>query len=120
MAPTLRSMLPVEILMLTLVCASSVLSAQGSSTRDRVPPTAPTNLVVTAITERSVTLMWGPSTDNSGRFSYVICCAGTTAIVSQAVTSHTIEGLQAGKTYTLRVYARDAAGNLSQSSNVVT
>jgi hypothetical protein len=59
MAPTLRSMLPVEILMLTLVCASSVLSAQGSSTRDRVPPTAPTNLVVTAITERSVTLMWG-------------------------------------------------------------
>jgi chitodextrinase len=120
MAPTLRSMLPVQILMLTLVCASSVLSAQGSSTRDRVPPTAPTNLVVTAITERSVTLMWGPSTDNSGRFSYVICCAGTTVIVSQAVTSHTIEGLQAGKTYTLRVYARDAAGNLSQSSNVVT
>lgn len=103
-----------------LVCSSSGLSAQGSRTRDRTPPTAPTNLVVTAVTETSVSLAWGPSTDNSGSFSYVICCAGTTVTVGQAVTSHTIEGLKAGKTYTLRVYAKDAAGNLSASSNPVT
>jgi chitin-binding protein len=40
--------------------------------------------------------------------------------VSQTVTSHTLEGLQSGKTYIFRVYAKDAAGNLSQSSNPVT
>ena len=67
---------------------------QGFRIRDRTPPTAPTNLVVTATTENSVSLAWGPSTDNSGSFSYIICCAGgTTVTVSQTVTSHTLEGL---------------------------
>jgi chitodextrinase len=75
---------------------------------------------VTATTEHSVSLAWGPSTDNSGRFTYIICCAGPSVTVSQTVTSHTLEGLQAGKTYVFRVYARDAAGNLSKSSNAVT
>ena len=67
-----------------------------------------------------MSLAWGPSTDNSGRFSYIICCAGSTVTVSQTMTSHTLEGLQSGKTYTFRVYAKDAAGNLSKSSNAVT
>ena len=40
--------------------------------------------------------------------------------VSQTMTSHTLEGLQSGKTYTFRVYAKDAAGNLSKASNPVT
>lgn len=107
-------------LSLALVCNSSVLSAQGSRTRDRTPPTAPTNLVASAVTETSITLTWGPSTDNSGSFTYVICCAGPTVTVGQSVTSHTIEGLKSGQTYIVRVYAKDAAGNLSKSSNVVT
>ncbi len=59
---------------------SSVPLAQAFGLRDRVKPTAPTNLVVTATTEHSVSLAWGPSTDNSGRFSYLICCpAGRTS-----------------------------------------
>ena len=40
--------------------------------------------------------------------------------MNQTATSHTLEGLQAGKTYVVRVYAKDAAGNLSKSSNAVT
>ena len=110
----------VQVVILTVLCGSSFGSAQSSRFRDRTPPTAPTDLVVTATTEHSVSLSWGPSTDNSGRFSYIICCAGSTVTVSQTVTSHTLEGLQSGKTYILRVYAKDAAGNLSQSSNAVT
>ena len=111
------SLTAVGILVLTLLFDSSVLSAQS---RDRVAPTVPTNLVVTATTEHSVSLAWGPSTDNSNRFSYLICCAGATVTVSQTMTSHTLEGLQSGKTYVFRVYAKDAAGNLSKSSNSVT
>ena len=85
MSRTFPSLLTaVGILVLTLLFGSSVLSAQS---RDRIPPTAPTNLVVTATTEHSVSLAWGPSTDNSGRFSYIICCAGTTVTVSQTMTS---------------------------------
>ncbi len=100
--------------LLTMLLGSSVASA-----RDRTPPTAPTNVVVTSTTPDSVTLAWGRSTDNSGRFSYILCCAGSTVTVGQTVTSHTLEGLNSGATYTLRVYAKDAAGNLSKSSNVV-
>jgi chitinase len=103
--------------LLALLCGSSLLSAQ---TRDRTPPTAPTNVVVTATTEHSLSLAWGPSTDNSGRFTYLISGAGTTVTVSQTQTSHTVVGLQSGKTYIIRMYAKDAAGNLSKSSNAVT
>lgn len=109
-----------RLLPLILVMGSPVLSAQGWWIRDRVPPTAPTDLVVVAVTEHSVTLAWGPSTDNSGRFVYHICCAPTNVYVPQTVTSHTLEGLQSGKKYVFRVYATDAAGNLSSSSNPVT
>ena len=107
----------VQVGILTLLCGSSQLSAQG---KDRTPPTAPTNLTVTATTEHSVSLTWGPATDNSGKFNYLISGAGVTVTVSQAMTAHTVEGLQAGKTYIFRVYARDFAGNLSKSSNPVT
>jgi chitodextrinase len=109
----------IQVLVL-IVCGVSLVSAQSFRTSDRVPPTAPTNLVVTATTEHSASIAWGPSTDNSGRFSYVICCAGSTVTVGQTQTSHTLEGLQSGRTYILRVYAKDAAGNLSKSSNPVT
>jgi chitodextrinase len=67
-----------------------------------------------------VSLAWGPSTDNSGSFSYLICCAGTTVTVSQTQTSFTLGGLKSGAKYTFRVYAKDAAGNLSKASNAVT
>ena len=105
-----------RILLLAMLFGSSVLSAQ----KDRIPPTAPTNLVVTATTEHSVSLAWEPSTDNSGRFHYIICCAGNSVTVPKTETSHTLEGLESGKTYTFRVYAKDAAGNLSKPSNAVT
>jgi chitinase len=99
------------------LCSSSLLSAQS---RDRTPPTAPTNLIVTSTTETSASLAWGPSTDNSGTFTYVIAGAATNVTVSQTQTSHTLTGLQSGKTYVFRVYARDLSGNLSKSSNAVT
>ena len=113
-----RSLAAARILIFAVLLGPSIASAQSG--RDRVPPTAPTNLVVTATTQSSVSLAWGAATDNSGRFTYIICCAGTTVTVGQSVTSHTLTGLNAGATYTLRVYAKDAAGNLSKSSNAVT
>jgi chitodextrinase len=108
---------PVRLLLVTLLCGSSLVAAQA---RDRTPPTAPSNLTVMATTEHSVSLAWGAATDNSGRFSYLITGTGPTVTVSQTQTSHTIEGLQSGKTYVIRVYAKDLAGNISKSSNPVT
>jgi chitinase len=104
---------------LAMVFSSGSISAQS---RDRTPPTAPTNLTVTATTAYSVSLRWNPSSDNSGRFSYVICCAYTnSATVAQTETTFTFTaGMEAGRSYSLSIYAVDAAGNASKYSNSVT
>jgi hypothetical protein len=57
------------VLVLALVVVGSVAAA---GPRDRTPPTSPTNLRVTSLSHKSVTLAWDPSTDNSGSFSYVV------------------------------------------------
>ena len=107
------------LVLIATICASSTASAQG---RDLTPPTAPTNLHVTAMTPYSVTLAWTPSSDNSGKFVYSICCANTSsATVDQTATSFTFTtGLEAGRPFSLRMYAVDAAGNYSQPSNTVS
>ena len=89
---------------------------------DRQSPTTPTNLRVTGTTSYSIALAWNPSTDNSGQFSYIICCANTSSqTVSQAATTVVYTaGLEAGRTFTFRIVARDAAGNYSKYSNSVT
>ncbi len=94
----------------------------ASAARGRTPPTRPTNLHVTAMTSYSVSLAWSPSTDNSGSFSYVVCCATTSsATVGHPTTSYTFTtGVEPGWTHSFRVYAVDAAGNQSPYSNIVT
>jgi chitodextrinase len=111
----LRTALSAGIL---VASATTVVAAQ----RDRQPPTTPTNLRVTAITPHSVTLAWNPSTDNSGKFSYVICCANVSSMTTPENVSTFVytAGLEPGRTFTLRMYAVDAAGNYSKPSNSVT
>ena len=107
------------VLALTMTLAASPLSAQ---TRDRRPPTTPTNLRVTATSSYSVALAWSPSSDNSGSFSYRIHASnGQEVTVAQASTSFTWNsGLLAGYRYSFYVYAVDAAGNRSSNSNTVS
>jgi hypothetical protein len=102
--------------------ATFALAPSAADARDRRPPTAPTNLRVTGTTPYSVSLAWNPSTDDSGRLTYLICCAHSgKEWVSQSTTAHTFTaGLEAGRTFSLRVYAVDGAGNYSKASNSVT
>ena len=90
--------------------------------KDRTPPTTPTNLQVTGMTAYSVSLSWNPSTDNSGSVTYKICCANTSSETFPGpVSTHVYRaGLEAGRTFTLYIIARDAAGNYSRQSNSVT
>jgi chitodextrinase len=105
-----------------LVLALATGPSTAWAARDRTAPTAPTNLRVTALTSYSVSLAWNPSTDNSGKFTYLICCAGTSSeSVGQQATTHTYRsGLEPSRSFTLRIYARDAAGNTSKASNPVS
>src|SRR5688572_18920718 len=108
----------------TALLVLAVLSAftVSEAARDRTPPTAPSNLRVTGTTLSTVSLAWNPSTDNSGAFSYrVRHSGGFQATVSQSQTSFTwTSNLTSGQTYSFHVYAVDAAGNQSRTSNTVT
>jgi fibronectin type III domain protein len=90
--------------------------------RDRTPSTTPTNLRITGMTPYSVSLAWNPSTDNSGSFSYIICCANVSSeTVGQQFSTHVYRaGLEALRPFTLRIVAKDAAGNYSKYSNSVS
>ncbi len=102
---------------------SALLLVPGQvQSRDRIPPTQPTNLTVTGTTAYTVSLRWNPSRDNSGQFSYVICCANVSdEEVAGSATSHTYRnGLEEGRPFSLRIYAVDAAGNFSKPSNTVS
>jgi chitinase len=110
------------VVVLGLVLILGPTDAGAAAWRDRTPPTAPTNLVITAFTSYSVSLAWSPSTDNSGSFTYRLTASGWgggTVIVPQAATSHTLN-LLAGYKYSIGLRAVDAAGNTSPSSNTVT
>lgn len=110
---------------------TAVLLFSGSKTSaakgDRSAPTAPTNLIVTAVTETSVSLSWNASTDNSGKFSYRVRITNLTnsaynslATVSQTQTSYAPKFLSTNSSYQFAVYAVDGNGNRSAESNVVS
>jgi len=101
-------------------------TASAGRKPDTTPPTTPTNLVVTAVTDGAVTLQWKASTDNSGKFSYrikVIWPNSPTNVLetaSQTQTTYTVKYLTPFTKYNFAVYAVDASGNRSSDSNLVT
>jgi chitodextrinase len=108
------------IIVVILVLALGVFPV--SAARDRTPPTRPTNLRVTGMTAYSVSLAWNPSIDNSGSVIYTICCGHTSSETFPGPASTRVyrAGLEAGRTFTLRISARDPSGNTSGYSNSVT
>jgi fibronectin type 3 domain-containing protein len=102
-------------LVLALVIVGSVAAA-----RDRTPPTTPTNLQSTNLTQTSVTLTWNPSTDKSGSITYAVYKDGQPFTVPQGQTTYTIDWLSPGRTYNFYVTATDPSLNQSGRSNTVT
>lgn len=122
---TLRlSRLFVGITLVVLFVMFVFSNAVSSAGRDRVPPTTPTNLVVTAITETTVTLSWTAAGDNSGKFSYKLKITNlnnstykSVATISQSQTTYTAKYLATNSSYSFSLSAVDASGNSSGNSN---
>jgi uncharacterized repeat protein (TIGR01451 family) len=101
-------------------------AAIGGGTGDTQPPTAPSNLVATAVSQSRIDLSWTASTDNVGVTGYhVERCQGTNCssfaeIANPTGTTYSDTGLTAGTTFRYRVRANDGSGNLSQYSNIAT
>jgi fibronectin type 3 domain-containing protein len=118
------------IVAIAAVVLISILLFTGSKTSaakgDRSAPTTPTNLVVTGLTDSTVSLSWQGSTDNSGSLSYRIkitnlanSAYNSLATVSQTQTTYTARYLATNSSYTFSVYAIDGSGNKSADSNLV-
>ncbi|XID95592.1 carbohydrate binding domain-containing protein [Paenibacillaceae bacterium WGS1546] len=86
---------------------------------DTTPPTAPTDLSVSAKTDNSVSLTWTASTDNVGVAGYEIYRDGG-KVGESAVASYTDNGLSPDTEYTYTVRAFDAARNYSEASDALT
>ncbi|OAB27089.1 carbohydrate-binding protein [Paenibacillus macquariensis subsp. defensor] len=93
----------------------------GGGGGDTQAPSAPTNLQATGTTTSSITLAWNASTDNVGVTGYDVY-QGSTLLgnVSGSTLTYTNTGLSANTTYTYKIKAKDAAGNVSAFSNQVS
>ncbi|MEO5789228.1 fibronectin type III domain-containing protein [Gelidibacter sp.] len=86
---------------------------------DTQAPTAPSNLTASGTTNTTTNLSWTTSTDNVGVTGYTILRNGTSVGTTTGATNFNVTGLTQGTAYSFTVTARDAAGNVSPSSNTV-
>ena len=93
---------------------------------DTTPPTAPSGLGATAASSSQVNLAWTAATDTVGVTGYLVerCtgagCNSFAQIGTATGTTFNSTGLAATTSYSYRVRATDAAGNLSPFSNIAS
>jgi chitodextrinase len=93
----------------------------SSSSADTEDPTAPGNLRSTSVMSSRVDLAWDAATDNVGITGYDIHRNGSPIdSVSGDETTYADTTVEAGTFYSYRVFATDAAGNVSPASNQLT
>ena len=98
--------------------ASNTVNATTTGATDTQAPTAPTSLIASGTTSTTTNLSWTASTDNTGVTGYDVY-QGATFKATVTATSYSVTGLTAATAYSFSVKAKDAAGNVSASSNVV-
>jgi chitodextrinase len=101
------------------VSSNTVSITTLANAGDTTAPSTPTSLTASGTTQTTTTLNWTASTDNVGVTGYDIY-SGASLLGNVAGTSANITGLVASTSYTFSVKAKDAAGNTSASSNIVS
>ncbi len=101
-----------------LSASTSACSSPPPPPADTTPPSQPTNLGISSVTRTSVSLTWGPSTDNVGVAGYRTYVNGSPFSTS-AQPGATVSNLTCGTAYTFEVDAYDAAGNRSPRASVI-
>ncbi|WP_409494335.1 fibronectin type III domain-containing protein [Amycolatopsis sp. cmx-11-12] len=86
---------------------------------DTTPPSVPGVVTVGEVTQNSVSLSWGPATDNVAVTGYDVY-EDANLVKSVTGTSATVDGLAPDKDYSFTVKAKDAAGNISPATAPVT
>jgi chitodextrinase len=106
---------------------STVVTATTPASSDTQPPTTPANVTGTAVSTTQINLTWTASSDNTGVTGYIVerCQAAGCSTFAQVATPTAAgfsdtTGLVASTSYSYRVRAKDAAGNLSAYSTVAS
>ena len=111
----------IALLALVFAAATPAGKKPPPEQSDKQAPTTPTNLRITSSTDTSISLAWDASTDYSTNWWYCVQRDGAGCLrVSSPQTSINVSWLTRDRTTTWNVYAIDAAGNRSASSNGVT
>jgi chitodextrinase len=98
---------------------STAASATTFAAGDTTPPSVPTNLTATAVSQTQINLIWTASTDNVGVTGYKVFRGGT-QIATSTTNSYSNVGLNPGTNYSYTVSAYDAAGNNSAQSTAAS
>lgn len=94
-------------------------SFNGGSNPDAEAPSVPLNVAVTGATSSSISLSWTASTDNTAVSGYDIFVNGNNHTFT-TTASGTVNGLSPETTYSFYIVAKDAAGNRSANSEIVS
>lgn len=86
---------------------------------DKIPPTSPTNLMSIAVNETTITFTWKASTDNVGVTAYDIY-VNSIYLATTTSTIYTPTGLTPATSYEFYIKAKDAKGNISNASNMIS
>ena len=97
---------------------SDVINITTLGIVDTIAPATPTNLIASNIAHSSLYLSWNESTDNVGTILYYIY-QNNNLLTSVTNTNYSVTDLVPGTDYSFYVIAKDAAGNVSDNSNII-
>jgi len=89
-----------------------------NSNTDNEPPSIPSNLVASNISDESFDISWDASSDNVAVYDYLVYL-NDVYLNSTSSTSISISNLNANTSYNVKIKARDAASNYSELSEVL-
>ncbi len=102
---------------------SASLNVRTPAVADTQAPSTPNGLAATAAASQ-ISLVWSAATDNTAVTGYRVercqgaACTNFVQVATPNATGHVDSGLAASTTFRYRVRAADAAGNLSNYSNI--
>jgi chitodextrinase len=100
-----------------LSVSTSACSAPPPPAADTTPPSTPTGLAASGVTQTGLALSWNASSDNVGVVGYDVYRNGA-KVASPTSTNLNQSSLACGSTYAFAVAARDAAGNTSNQAQL--
>lgn len=104
----------------TAVAGTAMNAVFKPAAADPTPPTLTGSLTVGTVTSNSIQVSWSAGADNVAVTSYETSLDGTSWTDRGNVLTYTFTGLTASTSYTPRVRAKDAAGNVSTPPLQVT